>query len=58
MQQLEFKSDVQFMFQVSQIFHDKEFYIVNGPASHSKTLLEKKVAEVLHAMIRYFINML
>ena len=31
---------------MSQIFHDKEFCIVNGPVSHSKSLLEKKVAEV------------
>ena len=37
---------VKLMFQVSQMFHDKEFYIVNGPSSHSKTLLEKNVAEV------------
>ena len=35
-----------FLYQVSQIFQDKELCIVNGPPSHSKSLLEKKVAEV------------
>lgn len=28
------------------MFQDKEFYIVNGPSSHSKAVLEEKVAEV------------
>ena len=28
------------------MFQDKEFCIVNGPSSHSKAVLEKKVAEV------------
>ena len=30
------------------MFEDKEICIVNGPASHPKTLLETKVAEVLY----------
>jgi len=38
-------ADLSSVKQVSQIFHDKEFCIVNGPVSHSKSLLEKKVAE-------------
>ena len=48
---MNFKSDIKFTFQVSQMFQDKEFYIVNGPTSHSKALLEKKVAEVFLTFI-------
>jgi len=33
------------------MFQDKEFYIVNGPSSHSKALLEKKIAEVFFTFI-------
>lgn len=55
---MNFKSCVKFMFQVSQMFQDKEFYIVNGPKSHSKALLEKKVAEVFHTISYPFTNML
>ncbi|XP_073251496.1 DNA ligase 4-like [Porites lutea] len=38
-------ADLSSVKQVSQIFQDKELCIVNGPPSHSKSLLEKKVAE-------------
>lgn len=38
-------ADVSSVKEVSQLFKDKEFYIVNGPSSHSKAVLEKNVAE-------------
>lgn len=38
------------VFQVSQMFQEKEFYIVNGPSSHPKAVLEKKVAEVFFCL--------
>ncbi|PFX16725.1 DNA ligase 4 [Stylophora pistillata] len=38
-------ADVSSVEEVSQMFRDKEFYIVNGPSSHAKAVLEKKVAE-------------
>lgn len=41
------------VFQVSQIFQEKEFYIVNGPSSHPKAVLEKKVAEVFFLSLYY-----
>ena len=37
------------------MFQDKEFYIVNGPSSHSKAVLEKKVAEVFFTTYCTFI---
>lgn len=40
-------------FQVSQMFQEKEFYIVNGPSSHPKAVLEKKVAEVFFFSLYY-----
>ena len=44
------------VFQVSQMFRDKEFYIVNGPSSHAKAVLEKKVAEVFCICVCNIIN--
>ena len=44
----------QISFQVSQLFQDKELYIVNGPSSHSKAVLEKKVAEVISLLSVHF----
>ncbi|XP_072034969.1 DNA ligase 4-like [Amphiura filiformis] len=38
-------ADVSDVKQVSKIFEDKEFCVVNGPSSHPKTLLEKRIAE-------------
>ncbi|RMX43103.1 hypothetical protein pdam_00006836 [Pocillopora damicornis] len=38
-------ADVSSVEEVSQMFQEKEFYIVNGPSSHPKAVLEKKVAE-------------
>lgn len=38
-------ADVSSVEEVSQMFQEKEFCIVNGPSSHPKAVLEKKVAE-------------
>lgn len=35
------------------MFQEKEFYIVNGPSSHPKAVLEKKVAEVFFMSLYY-----
>ncbi|XP_068735127.1 DNA ligase 4-like [Montipora capricornis] len=38
-------ADLSSVKQVSQMFEGREFYIVNGPSTHTKAILEKKVAE-------------